>query len=100
MICGARLGFAPQLTCGIIGALSGAYNSIAGIPLGWRLNLAKAAGNESLLKMLWGMRSPEEIIELSDRLLASWAGVYQLNNLPLDSNLLLFVAAPQVIKGY
>lgn len=100
VIRGARLGFAPQLTCGIIGALSGAYNSMAGIPLGWRLNFAKTDENEDLLKMLWGMRSTEEIIELSDRLLASWAGVYQLNNLPLDTNLLLFVAAPQVIKGY
>ena len=69
----ARTGQGSQI-CAIVGALSGVYNSIAGIPVAWRrslepwplktLALGEAATGEA------------EIIKLATSLWALWCGVY------------------------
>jgi ADP-ribosylglycohydrolase len=58
----ARTAPLPQITCALVGALSGAYNSTAGIPLGWRLT----ANTQEQLYI-----SPQ----LTDSLFAVWSGV-------------------------
>lgn len=77
----ARTTYQPQMTSAIAGLLSGAYNSYAGVPIAWIL-----ASNQT-----------EELLQLSDRLLAIWAGVFA----PLKSEkiqLTSAVAAPHVIQ--
>ncbi|AFZ02699.1 ADP-ribosylglycohydrolase family protein [Calothrix sp. PCC 6303] len=50
----------------ITGALSGAYNSISGIPISWQVNQLEP--------------DFREIIALSDQLFAAWSGIYDLNS--------------------
>ncbi len=52
-----RTGYQPQTTAALTGALSGAYNSLAGIPIVRRLTAT-------------------EMVSLADRLLAVWSGVH------------------------
>jgi hypothetical protein len=52
----------------VTGVLSGAYNSITGIPIFWQ--------NSSLV----AESSLREIVELSDQLFAVWSGIYDFNN--------------------
>lgn len=54
-------------TCSIVGALSGAYNSSAGIPVGWRQTM----GVELL-----GTVNEVETMRLAKSLWAVWCGVY------------------------
>jgi len=98
----ARCGIAGQITCALTGALSGAYNGVAGIPVEWRqVSLAEvksqqlADGRES---SLWGTGSDAKIVELANNLFAVWAGVYKPDT-GLDSAALArAVAAPYVIR--
>jgi hypothetical protein len=50
----------------ITGALSGAYNSISGIPISWKVDQLPP--------------SFREVIELSDQLFAVWSGIYDFNS--------------------
>lgn len=87
-----------QITSALAGALSGAYNSIAGIPVGWRLALGKEKGDNSALATLWGVHSETELLRLAARLLAAWSGVYDAEKFLIDTSLVSAVAAPKVIK--
>jgi ADP-ribosylglycohydrolase len=60
----------------ITGALSGAYNSIAGIPLGWQILYSQAD------LATWGLSNFALMVELADALVAVWSGLY---NHALDS---------------
>lgn len=87
-----------QVTCAIAGALSGAYNSIAGIPPSWRLALEQQKGETSPLATLWGINSEAELLRLAARLLATWSGVYDAEKFLIDPSQVFAVSAPQVIK--
>jgi ADP-ribosylglycohydrolase len=67
-----------QLTAIVAGALSGAENGWAAIPIGWQLPT----------------QHPQAILSLADRLLAAWSGCDGLGNLAANN---LAVAAPGVM---
>ncbi len=77
-----RTNYHPQTTAALTGALSGAYNSLVGIPLGWRIVCDR---NNKL-----------EVIQLAERLLAVWSGVYDTST-TYDSDQVA-IAAPRVIQ--
>ncbi|HEY9612893.1 ADP-ribosylglycohydrolase family protein [Allocoleopsis sp.] len=79
----ARSQYQPQITAALTGALAGVYNSIIGIPVGWRL-----AANR--------ISSGIQRLQLADRLFEVWAGVYDVP--PFAQGQLLTVAAPRVIQ--
>jgi hypothetical protein len=54
----------------ISGALSGAYNSMAGIPISWQLQYS------CLKSSITGLDSFKEIVKLSDGVFATWSGLY------------------------
>jgi ADP-ribosylglycohydrolase len=60
----------------ITGALSGAYNSNAGIPVGWQILYSQANSVAS------GLGNFSATVELADGLVAVWSGLY---NFALDS---------------
>ncbi|MGD1715871.1 ADP-ribosylglycohydrolase family protein [Dapis sp. BLCC M172] len=82
----ARSGWATQ-TCTIVGTLSGAYNSSAGVPVEWRQKM----GVELL-----GMKDEMEIMNLAKSLWAVWSGVYDPNN--VTQSIVPAVAARNVIR--
>lgn len=88
----------PQITSAIAGALSGAYNSIGGIPVGWRLALGKEKEENSPLTKLWGVNSEAELLRLAARLLAAWSGVYDAEKFLIDPTQVPPVAAPNALK--
>ncbi len=68
----------PQLTVLLAAALSGAYNSSAGVPLGWQLFSQKTPAPRQLL-------APATTLgQLADQLAAAWSGVYE----PLNTSTL------------
>ncbi|MBW4678933.1 MAG: ADP-ribosylglycohydrolase family protein [Microcoleus vaginatus WJT46-NPBG5] len=91
----ARIGRAPQITCAITGALSGAYNSTAGFPVAWRTQSSQPEMDSNT--RLWGV-GVTEILQLAARLGAAWSGVYQVSEVSLESGRLRAVAAPQVMR--
>jgi ADP-ribosylglycohydrolase len=72
----------PQTTAALTGALSGAYNSLLGIPLGWRI----ASDRNNKL----------DVIQLAERLIAVWSGVYD-HSTTYDCDQVA-IAAPRVIQ--
>ncbi len=82
----ARTGLATQI-CTIVGTLSGAYNSSAGVPVEWRQKM----GVELL-----GMKDEMEIMKLAKSLWAVWCGVYDPNN--VTETIVPAVAASNVIR--
>lgn len=88
----------PQVTSAIAGALSGAFNSIAGVPVAWRLALGKQPVDNSPLTELWGLNSEAELLRLAARLLAAWSGVYNADKFLIDPTQVPAIAAPKVIK--
>jgi len=98
----ARCGIAGQLTCALTGALSGAYNGVAAIPVEWRQVSLPTLEPGSLVygrePSFWGTGSDAKIVELANNLFAVWAGVYR-PDAGLDSAALArAVAAPYVIR--
>jgi ADP-ribosylglycohydrolase len=79
----ARSGYQTQTTAALAGALSGVYNSITGMPVSWRL---------------WTNRTSLGVqrLQLADRLLAVWSGVYDVST--VERYQLAAVAAPRVIQ--
>ena len=66
--------------CGAIaGAISGAYNSMAGIPITWHLESYEAKLAQ------WGLTSFSQMVELADALVAIWSGVYRDSALFLET---------------
>lgn len=84
----ARSGYQPPITCAIAGALSGAYNSTVGIPMGWRLSWNQPK---------WGIASDAQLFQLADNLLAVWSGVYDASTAKQVQQISA-VAAPHVIQ--
>lgn len=87
--------------CGAIaGAISGAYNSMAGIPITWHLGLDEAKLAQ------WGLTSFSQMVKLADALTAVWSGAYcmlpqSIEVLELDRDLispLEAIAAPYIIR--
>ncbi|MEI6442146.1 MAG: ADP-ribosylglycohydrolase family protein [Nostocales cyanobacterium ELA583] len=87
--------FANQdVTGAIAGALSGAYNSTVGIPVNWQIfpSVINAPG--------WGLESFAQILQLADRMMSVWAGVYDFNNNCgefVETGYTIF-AAPHIIR--
>ncbi|WP_416673389.1 hypothetical protein [Egbenema bharatensis] len=73
-----RLTSHPQIVCCLVGALSGVYNSVAGLPIGWRTRL-NGVGTQPIVGNL---PSESKLIEQADRLFAAWSGVYQPSQSP------------------
>lgn len=87
----ARIGYHSAIVCGLAGALSGAYNGLAGLAIEMRL-----AADQ------WRLPSGEvvtqhQLLQQASHLLAQWSGVY--NPLVSDS-LTSAIAAPQVIRKF
>ncbi|MEO1374048.1 MAG: ADP-ribosylglycohydrolase family protein [Cyanobacteria bacterium J06635_10] len=67
-------------TCGVIaGAISGAYNSMTGIPITWHLGLDEAKLAQ------WGFTSFSQMVKLADALVAVWSGAYHMSPQFLDT---------------
>lgn len=88
----------------ITGALSGAYNSVVGIPITWQVMLVQANSTEGQVS------SSRRMVELAEALVAVWSGVYDLALRPVmvteeESAIALHLvslqatAAPRVIKS-
>lgn len=95
---GARTVQCPQIVTALTGALSGAHNSIAGIPVVWRTQKGPLNVKISESPGLWGMKSASGMLELGDRLLAAWSGVYDSADLPIEPRWSRIVGAPRVIR--
>ncbi|PSB28114.1 ADP-ribosylglycohydrolase family protein [Stenomitos frigidus] len=81
----ARSGVIAPVVCALTGALSGAYNSLNGLPLAW------SAG--SPMPLLWGL-SDQEMNQLVAHLFAVWSGVYDT----ATATNRFAIAAPGVIR--
>ncbi|MCY7275290.1 MAG: ADP-ribosylglycohydrolase family protein [Phormidesmis sp. CAN_BIN44] len=88
----AQTGARSSVVCAITGALSGAFNSMIGIPIEWQFAIDS-----------WETPSQEittqSELDLANRLFASWAGVYNPLTFSKEfGQLLPAIAAPQVIR--
>lgn len=90
----ARTGYQPEITSAITGALSGAYNSTAGIPISWRMALSRPDAKLAA----WGMTTEAEMLKLSDSLVAVWSGVYDQVTHPTELTPVAAIAAPRVMR--
>ena len=88
--------YQPQLTTAITGALSGAYNSTAGIPASLRMKLT---GVDAKPLAAWGMTNEAEMLRLADSLFAVWSGVYDQNSRSIELTQVAAIAAPRVIRS-
>lgn len=86
----------PQVTSAVTGALSGAYNSVAGIPASLRMRLTDS-DTKSLAT--WGMKNEAEMLRLSDSLFAVWSGVYDQTSHPVELTQVAAITAPQIIRS-
>ncbi|MBD2122951.1 ADP-ribosylglycohydrolase family protein [Trichocoleus sp. FACHB-262] len=94
-----QMKISPQLVATLTGALAGAYNSLAGIPVGWRLALDRQHSGISTLKSIWQVvESEAEVIELATHLLATWSGTYDTQKFPVKRCQVPAIAAPRVIR--
>ncbi|MBE9006761.1 ADP-ribosylglycohydrolase family protein [Fortiea sp. LEGE XX443] len=93
-----------QTISAIAGALSGAYNSTAGIPVQWRLLYSSTDASTRILVDF------PQMLELTDALLVVWSGAYDLSlhskHFPQEGCIMLdkqnavsVFAAPRVIRS-
>lgn len=89
-----RTAHQPQLTALVAAVLSGAHNSSAGVPPGWRVSLSQ------WLSTPVASQQPiaEAIVPLADQLMAAWSGIYEPTNSRFDPNQGPAVAAPGVLR--
>jgi hypothetical protein len=66
----AQLRCQPQATCSMVGALSGVYNSVSGLPLPW----LQRGATESALAWKGGIASEFDVLKQADLLWATWSG--------------------------
>lgn len=90
----ARSGKVPPLTCAIAGALAGAYNSVGGIPVSWRLKLRDLSSHPEALPK----SHSSELFQLSHHLLAAWSGIYDLSAIASEPLSESAIAAPQILR--
>jgi ADP-ribosylglycohydrolase len=74
---------AMGVTTALTGALSGAHNSLAGIPTDWRIKLDHA--QDSPLVGLEFLSPVDKVKDLANQLLAVWSGVAWLGNTELET---------------
>ena len=88
-----RTGGDRELTGAIAGALSGAYNGIAGIPMSWQMcepQRYRGCLDSSMSFMPWSISpippptASVSLLPLASRLFAAWAGIYDLNRQNID----------------
>jgi ADP-ribosylglycohydrolase len=91
----AQKGYHPQITSTITGALSGAYNSTAGIPATLRMALSQPDNKLAA----WGMTTEAEMLKLSNSLVAVWSGVYNQAEHLTEVMPATAIAAPNVIRS-
>lgn len=91
-----KTGYQPQITSAITGALSGAYNSTAGIPSTWRLAGSRRPNAKNLAT--WGITTEAQMLELSDSLVAVWSGMYDQAKYSAELTPIVAIAAPRVIR--
>lgn len=72
------------VTSAIAGALSGAYNGVASIPVTQALAL--------------GVTNQAEVLRLCDVLVAVWSGVYQQSDRATTNNQIVAIAAPKIVR--
>lgn len=92
----ARTGRGSEIGA-IVGAISGAYNSTAGIPVEWRSVLNYRLQKTPAL-MIEAVANETEIIKLAKTLWALWCGVYNPRTTDNKLNLVPAVAASNVIR--
>jgi hypothetical protein len=114
----AYTGYHTELTCTLVGALSGVYNGITSIPLEWQL-AAKALRIEytgqsaplftdhSQTQAALHSRKPllseiviSETVQLAELLLAAWSGVFAPGKVATMANQIAAIAAPSVIRPH
>ena len=98
----ARCGIAAPLTCSLTGALSGAYNGAAAIPVEWRSRHSAAVASRSAAEgrepSVWLTGNDAKIKQLANNLFAIWTGVYSPDSEPEPPVMPPVVAAPYVIR--
>lgn len=89
-----RAAHQPQLTALVAAVLSGAHNSSAGVPPGWRVSLSQ------WLSAPVPSQQPtaETIVPLADQLMAAWSGIYEPTDSRLDPDQGPAVAAPGILR--
>ena len=85
----------PQITTAVTGALSGAYNSVVGIPASLRLAPFRTASNPL---DVWGVATEAEMLHLADSLLAVWSGMYGWTTHSVRMTPVQAIAAPRVTR--
>lgn len=88
----------PQLVAALTGAMSGTYNSLTGIPVSWRMAMARPEIARNFLVPCWSVTSGSEIVQLATNLFAAWSGVYWPTNPSNKSSQGNAVAAPQIMR--
>jgi ADP-ribosylglycohydrolase len=86
-------------TLTITGALSGAYNGKAVLPIDWRKALHSVPENRSPLSLLWDVNSEAELLQYAQTLLAVWSGMYNSTQDFLSSRSPTVVTSPRTIRG-
>ena len=70
ILLGHQNGIHTQMVSAIAGALSGAYNSTAGIPIPWQIEYSYSKSS------ITGQNTFREMVRLADGLFATWSGLY------------------------
>lgn len=86
----------PQGVCALVGALSGAYNGLAGIPLHWRQVFSSTAALSSSSPSV-ALVSESQLLQQADLLWAVWSGADQPDDW-LQRSLHPTVASPHLIR--
>jgi ADP-ribosylglycohydrolase len=81
----------------ITGALSGAYNSMLGIPVNWQVLLSTTNSPT------WGLSNCSQMLKLADTLAVVWSGVYDFALTPSglieQKDVISVFASPRVIRS-
>ncbi|MFM9267550.1 ADP-ribosylglycohydrolase family protein [Tychonema sp. BBK16] len=100
----ARCGIAAPLTCALTGALSGAYNGSAAIPVEWKVRHSATVASRSVTEgrepSVWLTGNNAKIEQLADNLFAVWTGVYSPHSRSEVPVMRSVVAAPYVIRHH
>ena len=93
-----RIAKQPQVTAALTGAMSGVYNSLAGIPAEWRIAVNRPNLETSWRASGWGVTSASEILQLANRLLMTWSGASDSVLNSTELGVVYAVAAPEIIR--
>lgn len=90
----AQMLYQSQVSCAIVGALSGAYNGIASIPFSWRRAFNSTG---SLASLLPSLASEADLLRQADLLWATWSGAHNPADW-LQQSLHPTIASPHLIR--